>query len=149
MGGRFAKQTDANCRAVRLSKILKTEYYSGSNVFVVARSTYSECEPGSCVNGEKCSNMVIQRRQYAPGLERFMTAKKGWGVRARQSIAKSSFILEYTGEICSSAEFERRMLVRYKGDNHHYCLAMDNKIMIDAHRAGSECRLLESSPVEF
>ena len=70
-----------------------------------------------------------------------MTAKKGWGVRARQSIAKNSFILEYTGEICSKEEFERRMLVRYKVDNHHYCLAMDNKMMIDAHRAGSECRL--------
>ena len=111
----------------------------------INRSTYSECEPGSCVNGTKCSNMVIQRKQYAPGLERFMTAKKGWGVRARQSIAKSSFILEYTGEICSAAEFERRMLARYKGDNHHYCLAMDNKIMIDAHRAGSECRFVNHS----
>ena len=108
----------------------------------INRSTYSECEPGMCINGEQCSNMVIQRRQYAPGLERFMTSKKGWGVRARQSIAKNSFILEYTGEICSKEEFERRMLVRYKIDNHHYCLAMDNKIMIDAHRAGSECRFV-------
>ena len=108
----------------------------------INRSTYSECEPGMCVNGELCSNMVIQRRQYAPGLERFMTSKKGWGVRARQSIAKNSFILEYTGEICSKEEFENRMLVRYKIDNHHYCLAMDNKIMIDAHRAGSECRFV-------
>ena len=61
-------------------------------------------------------------------------------MRARQSIAKNSFILEYTGEICSKEEFEKRMLVRYRGDNHHYCLAMDNKMMIDAHRAGSECR---------
>ena len=94
------------------------------------------------MNGVKCSNMVIQRKLYAPGLERFMTAKKGWGVRARQSIAKNSFILEYTGEICSAGELERRMLARYKGDNHHYCLAMDNKIMIDAQRAGSECRFV-------
>ena len=111
----------------------------------INRSTYSECESGMCVNGELCSNMVIQRRQYAPGLERFMTSKKGWGVRARQSIAKNSFILEYTGEICSKEEFERRMLVRYKIDNHHYCLAMDNKMMIDAHRAGSECRFVNHS----
>ena len=63
-------------------------------------------------------------------------------MRARQSIAKNSFILEYTGEICSKEEFEKRMLVRYRGDNHHYCLAMDNKMMIDAHRAGSECRFV-------
>merc|ERR1719397_2402134 len=27
----------------------------------INRSTYSECEPGVCFNGELCSNMVIQR----------------------------------------------------------------------------------------
>ena len=111
----------------------------------INRSTYSECDQEVCVNGVKCTNMAIQKRQYAPGLERFMTAKKGWGVRARQSVAKGSFILEYTGEICSSQEFQKRMLNRYKGDTHHYCLAMDNKIMIDAHRAGSECRFVNHS----
>ena len=111
----------------------------------INRSTYSECDQEMCVNGVKCTNMAIQKRHYAPGLERFMTAKKGWGVRARQSVAKGSFILEYTGEICSSQEFQKRMLNRYKGDTHHYCLAMDNKIMIDAHRAGSECRFVNHS----
>lgn len=111
----------------------------------INRSTYSECDLEVCVNGKLCTNMAIQKRQYAPGLERFMTAKKGWGVRARQSVAKGSFILEYTGEICSSKEFEKRMLNRYRGDNHHYCLAMDNKTMIDAHRAGSECRFVNHS----
>ena len=111
----------------------------------INRSTYSECDLELCVNEKLCTNMAIQKRQYAPGLERFMTAKKGWGVRARQSVAKGSFILEYTGEICSSKEFERRMLDRYRGDNHHYCLAMDNRTMIDAHRAGSECRFVNHS----
>ena len=42
-------------------------------------------------------------------------------------------------------EMKKRMLNRYKGDTHHYCLAMDNKIMIDAHRAGSECRFVNHS----
>ena len=63
-------------------------------------------------------------------------------MRARQSISKGSFILEYTGEVCSSKVFEQRMLSRYTTDNHHYCLAIDNKMMIDAHRAGSECRFV-------
>ena len=44
------------------------------------------------------------------------------------------------GEMCSSAEFEKRMVTRYKGDTHHYCLALDSKTVIDAQRAGSECR---------
>ena len=108
----------------------------------INRSTYNECDVDVCKNGTSCTNMAIQRRQYAPGLERFMTAKKGWGVRARQSISKGSFILEYTGEVCSSKVFEQRMLSRYTTDNHHYCLAIDNKTMIDAHRAGSECRFV-------
>jgi hypothetical protein len=82
---------------------------------------------------ERCGNQRIQRRQYAPGLERFMTQKKGWGVRARQSIARGDFILEYTGEICTSAEFEKRMLTRYRGDSHHYCLGLDSKTMIGTY----------------
>ena len=106
----------------------------------INRSTFSECAQDLCPYGERCSNQKIQRRQYAPGLERFMTQKKGWGVRARQSIPADSLILEYTGELCSSVEFERRMLVRYKEDTHHYCLGLDSKTFIDAHRAGSECR---------
>ena len=111
----------------------------------INRATYSECNLDVCVNGKLCTNMVIQKKQYAPGLERFMTAKKGWGVRARQSVAKSSFILEYTGKICTSKEFEKRMLIRHRGYDHYYCLAIDDKIMIDAHRAGSECRFVNHS----
>ena len=50
------------------------------------RSTFTECEKEVCPHSGRCSNQRLQRRQYAPGLERFMTQKKGWGVRARQSI---------------------------------------------------------------
>ena len=123
-------------------KIPKNEDEEACGSGCINRSTYNECDVEVCKNGAACTNMAIQRRQYAPGLERFMTAKKGWGVRARQSISKGSFILEYTGEVCSSKVFEQRMLSRYTTDNHHYCLAIDNKTMIDAHRAGSECRFV-------
>ena len=104
----------------------------------INRSTFVECDIKVCVNGAKCSNMVIQTGGVAPGLERFMTAEKGLGIRATKSIARGSFIFEYTGEVCSSQEFQKRMITRYKEDIHHYCLAIDNKIVIDAHRAGSE-----------
>ena len=123
-------------------KVPKDEDDEACGSGCINRSTYNECDSDVCKNGTSCTNMAIQRRQYAPGLERFMTAKKGWGVRARQSISKGSFILEYTGEVCSSKVFEQRMLSRYTTDNHHYCLAIDNKTMIDAHRAGSECRFV-------
>jgi len=109
------------------------------------RAIYVECDIDFCSNGENCGNRVIQKMQYAPGLERFMTANKGWGVRARQSVSKGTFILEYTGEIVSQKEFEKRMLSGYIEDEHHYCLALDSKHMIDAHRAGSECRFVNHS----
>ena len=78
----------------------------------INRSTFAECDKELCTFGPRCSNQKIQRRQYAPGLERFMTQKKGWGVRARQAITEGSLILEYTGELCTSAEFEKRMMIR-------------------------------------
>jgi len=111
----------------------------------INRSTFAECDRQLCVFGDRCGNQMIQRRQYAPGLERFMTAKKGWGVRARQSISPGTLILEYMGELCTAGEFESRMVTRYKGDTHHYCLAMDSKTVIDAQRAGSECRFVNHS----
>jgi len=111
----------------------------------INRSTFAECDKELCKFGENCGNQKIQRRQYAPGLERFMTQKKGWGVRARQAISGGTLILEYMGEMCSSSEFEKRMVTRYKGDTHHYCLAIDGKTVIDAQRAGSECRFVNHS----
>lgn len=111
----------------------------------INRSTFTECEKEVCPHGGRCSNQRLQRRQYAPGLERFMTQKKGWGVRARQSIPSGNLILEYMGEMCTSGEFEKRMMTRYKGDTHHYCLAVDSKTLIDAQRAGSECRFVNHS----
>ena len=37
----------------------------------VNRSTYTECDPELCKNGTSCTNMAVQRRTYAPGLERW------------------------------------------------------------------------------
>ena len=98
-----------------------------------------------CINGEQCTNMVIQKRQYAPGIERVMTENKGCGIKATQSLAKGSFIFEYTGVVCSRQMYEKRMMNSYKGDIHHYCMAIDNKLVIDSHRKGSECRFVNHS----
>ena len=59
----------------------------------------------SAASAKQKANTDDEDRETPPDqiitAKRFMTAKKGWGVRARQSVAKGSFILEYTGEICS------------------------------------------------
>ena len=47
--------------------------------------------------------------------------------------------------MCSTKEYERRMMTSYKLDNHHYWLAVDGNTMLDATRAGSECRYVNHS----
>jgi hypothetical protein len=37
---------------------------------------YSECSPQLCPCKELCSNQRIQRHEWAPGLEKFMTKDK-------------------------------------------------------------------------
>lgn len=74
---------------------------------------FSECSPQLCPCGEKCENQKIQKHEWAPGLQKFMTEDKGWGVRTQQSIKSGVFILEYVGEVVSEREFKSRMATRY------------------------------------
>jgi hypothetical protein len=109
------------------------------------RMVYTECMPETCPCGDKCQNQKIQRHEYAPGIERFMTDKKGFGVRTRQDIKKSTFISEYLGEVVTEREFKDRMQTLYVNDTHHYCLNLDGGLVIDGHRMGSECRFVNHS----
>ena len=53
-----------------------------------------------------CKNQRIQRHEWAPGLDKFMTENKGWGVRTKLPISNGTFILEYVGEVVSDKEFK-------------------------------------------
>ena len=48
--------------------------------------------------------------------------------------------------ICSQ-KFKKRFLSRYKGDILYYCVAMDNNIVIDAHKTAAEYRFVNHSCV--
>lgn len=109
------------------------------------RLVYSECSPDTCPCGERCQNTKIQKHEYSSGLERFMTENKGWGVRTKQAIQKSSFIIEYLGEVVTEREFKDRMASLYVRDTHHYCLHLDGELVIDGHRMGSDCRFVNHS----
>lgn len=105
------------------------------------RLLYTECDPKRCICGEKCQNMRIQNQIVAP-VERFMTCDKGWGVTAKDSIEKGSFILEYIGNVINEREYHKRMSTTYKNDIHHYCLHLDHGLVIDAHRMGNMSRFI-------
>ncbi|GAB0086330.1 Histone-lysine N-methyltransferase ash1 [Sergentomyia squamirostris] len=109
------------------------------------RVVYTECNTETCPCGDKCQNTKIQKHEYAPGLEKFMTVNKGWGVRTKTSIKKSTFIIEYVGEVVTDREFKDRMATVYIRDTHHYCLHLDGGLVIDGHRMGSDGRFVNHS----
>lgn len=109
------------------------------------RMVYTECNPETCPCGDKCQNTKIQRHIIAPGVERFMTTNKGWGVQAKLPINKGTYILEYVGEVVTEREFKDRMATLYNRDIHHYCLHLDGGLVIDGHRMGSDCRFVNHS----
>lgn len=86
---------------------------SGCGDDCINRMVFSECSPQLCPCGEKCENQKIQKHEWSPGLQRFMTEDKGWGVRTQQAIKSGDFILEYVGEVVSEREFKSRMATRY------------------------------------
>uniref|UniRef100_A0A1Y1JZE7 Histone-lysine N-methyltransferase n=1 Tax=Photinus pyralis TaxID=7054 RepID=A0A1Y1JZE7_PHOPY len=98
-----------------------------------------------CPAFHKCNNQKIQKHEWAPGLEKFMTADKGWGIRTKLPIRCSEFILEYVGEVVADHEFKERMALRYAHDIHHYCLHLDGGYVIDGHRMGGDGRFVNHS----
>ena len=112
----------------------------------INRMTYAECDPKLCPLGDHCSNNAIQKhRGLTSNLDRFMTEKKGWGIKTKAPVLAGQFITEYVGEIVSEKVFKHRMVTDYVGDTHHYCLHLDGGTVIDGHRMGGECRFVNHS----
>ena len=104
-----------------------------------------ECRPTTCPTKTACSNQRIQRYEWWPGLQRFMTNERGWGIRTTEPIPEGHFIMEYMGEVCSKQLFEKRMSERYGDDHHHYSLKIDGKMVIDGYRVANEGRFVNHS----
>lgn len=121
----------------------KPETNCGDNC--LNRLVYTECSPETCPCRESCQNTKIQRHMIAPGVEKFMTQQKGWGVQSKYPIKKGTYILEYVGEVVTEREFKERMATLYTSDIHHYCLHLDGGLVIDGHRMGSDCRFVNHS----
>lgn len=118
---------------------------SGCGDNCLNRLVYTECSPETCPCGDSCQNTKIQRHVIAPGIERFMTVNKGWGIQTKSFIKKGTYILEYVGEVVTEREFKERMATLYTADIHHYCLHLDGGLVIDGHRMGSDCRFVNHS----
>lgn len=109
------------------------------------RLMYVECSPNLCPCGNQCANQRMQKHEWSPGLQRFETPNRGWGIRTTEPIKQNEFILEYIGEVVNDQEFRFRMAERYNHDPHHYCLNLDSGMVIDGYRMANEGRFVNHS----
>ena len=121
-----------------------TPFYS-YKYFFFYRMIYTECSPDLCPCGDQCSNQKIQKHQFAPGLLKFLTKDRGFGVKTTKPIKAGDLIMEYLGEVVSEQEFRRRMTEEYSQECHHYCLNLDSGTVIDGYRMGNIARFVNHS----
>ncbi|XP_031747240.1 histone-lysine N-methyltransferase ASH1L isoform X2 [Xenopus tropicalis] len=109
------------------------------------RMIFAECSPNTCPCGEQCNNQCIQRHEWVQCLERFRAEGKGWGIRTKEPLKASQFIIEYLGEVVSETEFRNRTIEQYHNHSDHYCLSLDSGMVIDSYRMGNEARFINHS----
>lgn len=82
-----------------------------------------ECDKTNCkFEPDVCQNRAFTRLQertkqggkYRIGVEVVKTDEKGYGIRANRSFHANQIIMEYTGEIITEEECDRRMNEVYK-----------------------------------
>ena len=82
-----------------------------------------ECDDTNCnVGRDRCRNRAfadLQERtkaggKYRIGVEVFKTVDRGFGVRSNRCFQPGQIITEYTGEIITEDECDRRMNEEYK-----------------------------------
>ncbi|KAJ4386198.1 hypothetical protein N0V93_009091 [Gnomoniopsis smithogilvyi] len=112
-----------------------------------------ECDETNCnVGKEHCQNRAFQNLtertkkggRFRVGVEVLKTADRGHGVRSNRCFEPNQIIMEYTGEIITEAECERRMNEKYKDNECYYLMAFDQNMIIDA-TTGSIARFVNHS----
>lgn len=108
-----------------------------------------ECDE-KCSCGADCLNRVTQQPRKIP-ITIFKTKNyRGWGLRTRTSIAKGTFLMEYTGEVVTQEESIRRGQ-KYDEISLSYLFDLDYNdnseatYTIDAFKCGNISRLINHS----
>ncbi|KAI0403579.1 hypothetical protein F4802DRAFT_607993 [Xylaria palmicola] len=119
----------------------------------VNRSMFYECDSTNCNVGEKlCQNRAFARLQertkaggkYRVGVEVIKTSDRGYGIRANRCFEAHQIIMEYTGEIITEEECDRRMNEKYRDNQCYYLMSFDQNMIIDA-TTGSIARFVNHS----
>lgn len=117
------------------------------------RAMHYECNENNCnLNGVGCSNRPFAQLNarikkggpYDIGVEVVKTTNRGFGVRACRTFAPGEIIMEYTGEIITEYECERRMTEIYSKSDNYYLMQFDRGLVIDGTK-GSMGRFVNHS----
>jgi histone-lysine N-methyltransferase ASH1L len=96
-----------------------------------------ECDDGNCsASREYCTNRAFTDLQvrrskggkYRIGVEVIKTADRGYGVRSNRCFDANQIIVEYTGEIITEDECDRRMNEVYKDNEVIFTISFYPKI---------------------
>ncbi|KAJ8128242.1 hypothetical protein O1611_g5394 [Lasiodiplodia mahajangana] len=112
-----------------------------------------ECDSTNCNVGQSlCQNRAFARLQertkaggkFRVGVEVIKTSDRGYGIRANRCFEANQIIMEYTGEIITEEECDRRMNEKYKDNQCYYLMSFDQNMIIDA-TTGSIARFVNHS----
>lgn len=111
----------------------------------INRTMMFECIPETCPAKNRCSNQRFAKRIY-PSLEVRHFADKGYGLVAKETIARGSFVIEYVGEVINMDEFKRRIKeIQERKIINYYFLTVDPDMTIDAGTKGNVSRFINHS----
>ncbi|XP_019446794.1 PREDICTED: histone-lysine N-methyltransferase CLF-like isoform X1 [Lupinus angustifolius] len=120
-----------------------------------------ECDPDVCRNcwvgcgdgtlgipgqrgDNECRNMQFLLRQQ----RRILLAKSdvhGWGAFLKDKVEKNEFLGEYTGELISHREADKRGKI-YDRENSTFLFNLNDQFVVDAHRKGNKLKFANHSP---
>lgn len=127
--------TECNCAQMKFENYLQS---------CANRLLFIECDPETCSFGRLCENMTIQKSRPLVGLF-VCDIPKGYGLKTDRAIDKGTFLIEYVGEIVSSAEFRMRSQNDYEQNLHNYGMTLGQKMVIDATKQGNISRFINHS----
>ena len=126
---------------------------SGCDDDCLNRVMQYECNDDNCnLSASLCSNRafatlasrVKKGGAFDIGVEVIKTSSMGFGVRSCRSFAPGEIIMEYTGEIISEGECQRRMREDYKDAKCYYLMELERGLIIDGTK-GSMARFINHS----
>jgi hypothetical protein len=104
-----------------------------------------ECVPEYCPSGDRCTNRMFTKREYAK-LDVKRAGAKGFGLFAAQDIKAGQFVIHYVGEVLEEEEYIRRKeFYIATGQRHYYFMNVGNGEVIDACRKGGIGRFINHS----